>query len=268
MEYDCCYDTSCAGNIEEQANVGIPTHKLECCIKPHWSNIKKCLPHSHKNWEIILNLEGSVTSVIDGVSYDIHPGDIMVIPPYVLHDGESVEGYTDMFLRASTLDFSDVIVVHDYDGAVFELMNLLHRLAAEQREDSAQLADSFLDTICQYIRHYAQPNASHEVVRRLKKLLFEHLSDTEFQVSQGMQELDFDKDYIRRCFKKDVGKTPLEYLTDLRIEHAKSLLVQYTFTGVADTATACGFSDSFYFSTCFKKHVGMSPLQYRKTHLE
>ena len=241
---------------------------LECCVKPSWSNIKKCPAHRHKSWEIILNLAGDVTSVIGGVSYEIHPGDIMVIPPQVLHDGRSALGYTDMFLRAETLDFSDVIVVQDYDGAVRELMELLHRLMTERRENISQLTGSLLDAICRYIRHYTQTDTGHAAVRMLKKLLCDHLSDSSFQVTRAMEALDYDKDYLRRRFKKEVGKTPLSYLTDLRIEHAKSLLVQYTFTGVESTAAACGFADSFYFSTCFKKHTGVSPMQYRKLHLE
>ena len=88
--------------------------------------------------------------------------------------------------------------------------------------------------------------------------------DAEFEVTRGMEQTGFDKDYLRRCFKKEVGKTPLEYLTSLRMEQAKTLLIQQTFSGVEAVATACGFSDPFYFSTCFKRHVGTSPLQYRK----
>jgi AraC-like DNA-binding protein len=53
----------------------------------------------------------------------------------------------------------------------------------------------------------------------------------------------------------------------LRIERAKILLTQHTFTGITDTAYFCGFNDSYYFSTCFKKHVGVPPLQYRKTKI-
>ena len=60
---------------------------------------------------------------------------------------------------------------------------------------------------------------------------------------------------------------PLEYLTRLRINQAKTLLVQDNFVSIEDVARNCGFNDSFYFSTCFKKHMGISPLRFRKNKL-
>ncbi len=69
--------------------------------------------------------------------------------------------------------------------------------------------------------------------------------------------------YFRRTFRKNFGETPLEYLTQLRIANAKQLLTIDSYKSISDVAAQCGFSDSLYFSTCFKKHVGMSPLKYR-----
>ena len=51
----------------------------------------------------------------------------------------------------------------------------------------------------------------------------------------------------------------------LRINKARMLLAESAFAGVADVALKCGFGDSFYFSTCFKKAVGCSPMQYRQS---
>ena len=65
---------------------------------------------------------------------------------------------------------------------------------------------------------------------------------------------------------EEMGKTPVAYITELRMERAKNLLSQEPPLTVEQIAELCGFSDSFYFSKTFKKHTGLSPLGYRKGH--
>ena len=240
---------------------------FSCVIRPEGTRARKVNMHRHSHWEIILNLEGEGTTEINGKIYAIHPGDIMVVPPNTLHCESSEQGLRDMFLQANQLDFLGVAVVRDTDGAVDQLMRLLHRVMAEEQTKDGRLADSLVESICQYVKRYLQYEMGHPAVQTLKKTIYEHLSDVEFEVTRGMEQTGFDKDYLRRCFKKEVGKTPSEYLASLRMEQAKILLIQQTFSGVEAVATACGFADPFYFSTCFKRHVGVSPLQYRKSAL-
>ena len=101
-------------------------------------------------------------------------------------------------------------------------------------------------------------------VNEFKSIAYENISNAEFQITDQIAKMGFHPDYFRRCFKEETGKTPLEYLTSLRIRQAKTLLLQDNFISVENVAFNCGFTDNLYFSTCFKKHVGISPMQYRK----
>ncbi len=68
--------------------------------------------------------------------------------------------------------------------------------------------------------------------------------------------------YLSRIFKKECGETLSEYITRLRIEKAKELLVlpdQLVYL----VSESVGYHDSTYFSTIFKKYTGMSPTEYR-----
>ena len=58
--------------------------------------------------------------------------------------------------------------------------------------------------------------------------------------------------------------TPLEYLTQIRIEQAKSYLINSNIYSISEIADMCGFSDQYYFSRVFKKTVGVSPRDYKK----
>ena len=71
------------------------------------------------------------------------------------------------------------------------------------------------------------------------------------------------RSYVSHLFKKSVGKGFREYLTELRIEDAKSLL-EYSNLTVTEIALSVGFGDSTYFSNVFKNKIGISPSAYRK----
>ena len=241
---------------------------VKCCIKrPENVPLFEYSLHTHSNWEITLNVTGIVQTVIGGRTYEIKPGDIMVIPPNIPHQGNSITGFTDFFLQASDINFSDLTVVHDHDGAVYQLLQLAHRLITEQGKSAARVLDSILESITVYIHHYLSSSEGHPAVRALKEIIYEHLSDAHFKIENASARIGFDKDYLRRLFKKETGMPPIAYLTELRIRQAKQLLKQQGFLHIEEIAGLCGFQDSFYFSTCFKKHTGHSPLQYRKTQL-
>lgn len=83
------------------------------------------------------------------------------------------------------------------------------------------------------------------------------------EISGELLESRFDGnfDYMNRIYKKVTGQTIFQYLTDVRIEHAKRLISQTTMhTGVIGQQV--GYPDEYYFSKVFKRHVGMSPHAY------
>ena len=68
-----------------------------------------------------------------------------------------------------------------------------------------------------------------------------------------------------RRFKEHTGESLWSYLTRLRLEYAQSLLLS-TDKKVYEIAEACGFQSSAYFSSAFKKSMGMSPQQWKAEH--
>ncbi|MGL4736649.1 MAG: helix-turn-helix transcriptional regulator, partial [Cellulosilyticaceae bacterium] len=73
--------------------------------------------------------------------------------------------------------------------------------------------------------------------------------------------------HLSNIFKKELGMTFVQYVTDYRMNKAKQLL-KYTALKTYEIAEAVGYADSQYFSTAFKKQVKMSPLAYRSVHGE
>jgi len=69
-------------------------------------------------------------------------------------------------------------------------------------------------------------------------------------------------EHFCRCFKKEKGQSPLQFLNKLRIEHALSLLLN-TDRNIEGIATSCGFMNGNYFAKVFRKYMHCSPSEYR-----
>ena len=67
---------------------------------------------------------------------------------------------------------------------------------------------------------------------------------------------------LNRRFRQASGKTPMQYLQQIRIDNARELL-RTSNLGIAEVAFSTGFSDSSYFAAQFRKAVSLSPSAYR-----
>ena len=69
--------------------------------------------------------------------------------------------------------------------------------------------------------------------------------------------------YLSSIFKKQMGKSLIDFLTYTRVQHAKELLIDHR-KSVNEIAEKVGFNDAKYFTKRFKKFTGVSPNEYRK----
>jgi len=66
------------------------------------------------------------------------------------------------------------------------------------------------------------------------------------------------KNYLIRLFKQELNTTPNAYLTDIRLSHAHTMIMQSNHT-IKYIALSCGFNTPSYFSECFRKKYGKNP---------
>ena len=84
-------------------------------------------------------------------------------------------------------------------------------------------------------------------------------------LNQVAQAASVSRNTCLSCFRRVLGLSPMEYLTQRRLEYALHLLLTSDLP-VAQVAEACGFGDASYFGKRFRKQMGLTPSQYRHRH--
>lgn len=236
------------------------------CIKRE-TMMSEYIPHKHSDvYEIITNHIGSCIATVGGKQFKMEKNDILIVPPGTMHTAYSTDGFSDFFIAAKHLNYDREHIVNDTDNVVLSLMEMIYTAMLEKEDNYKRIADTLLDAICCYLDKYIKNSHKYQFVTDLKNVILENFIDPAFRLDQAIQKTGYNTDYMRRCFFSDTNKTPLQYLTDLRINRAKMLLLQNETESILSISERCGFRDSFYFSSVFKRHTGMPPKKYREFH--
>ncbi|WP_424765336.1 helix-turn-helix transcriptional regulator [Necropsobacter rosorum] len=150
------------------------------------------------------------------------------------------------FILQALIELSDHYAKSDFRTACYLLQSLLSNsldLLSSQIETASVTTDLF-EGIRQYIELHFTENLTRE-----------NLADT-FHISPN---------YLSFLFRQKSRIGLNQYINQLRLEHAKSLLKRYDLN-VQEIASAAGFKDSNYFCRVFKKKTDRSPSEYRSQY--
>ena len=149
----------------------------------------------------------------------------------------------------------DVQFSMDWEGewrSVY-LRSLLGRLFSE-------LYRNFRSFFCPVAAPYTQP------VQAVKSYMDEHY-DQPITIQTLAGQCYMSPNYLSKCFHSQIGMSPRQYLTKLRVSMGKKLLCSSQLS-IQEIAMRTGFSDVNYFIQHFKACYGKTPKQYRKTMIE
>lgn len=125
--------------------------------------------------------------------------------------------------------------------------------------------------VCAILRHYSGARGEldrmvyHNVMRLrpVIEYITEHYGEkTYIETLSDMVALS--PDYFTKMFKDSIGKTPIDYINGVKVNHSLRLLTM-TDTPVNEIADLVGFSGPNYFHKIFKSYMNTSPLAYRKS---
>jgi len=113
-------------------------------------------------------------------------------------------------------------------------------------------------------QHDAAGSPAVDIAEQTEAYIRNHYAEPLTNVSLS-EALHFHYNYLARCMKRIYGLTPMEYLTDYRLEQAKLMLLK-TEIPIALIAERTGFESTAYFSRRFSQKIGLSPLRFRKQY--
>lgn len=128
-------------------------------------------------------------------------------------------------------------------------------------EGARAYAETVLERMTRLCYRHQNVRYSAEI-SRAKEFIRKNYADSVISLHRVAEEVGFSPNHFSTVFSQETGQTFVEYLTAVRIEAAKKLLTCGN-SRMSDIAFDVGYQDSHYFSYLFKKHVGVSPREYR-----
>ena len=92
--------------------------------------------------------------------------------------------------------------------------------------------------------------------------ILQNLADPLLSVKTVATFAGMSETHLRRIFKTAVNTSPVRYITFLRLEKAKNMLLNSNYS-IEEIAVSVGIPDPYYFSRLFKREIGVAPSQYR-----
>ena len=258
--------------------------------------------HIHSSVEVLYFVDGTFEATCNNERHILKSGDLIIIRKYALHsvhsllenggsyyvlrvhpsilpdfsNPESITTFQFFFsldskeskwiYRKEELEKSDIytplseIIKEHGNTDLFSFMsfklNVGKFLLAVMRESYKRSPSNF---------NFLQlgNNVTNSVHKAIEYINANYAS--EITTKDVAKALNFSYTYFANCFSKITGKPFKQYLTETRINHAKSELLSAS-RSISEVSASVGYNSTSYFILEFKKQTGMTPLQYIKKY--
>lgn len=229
--------------------------------------------HTHETWELVYCTSGEgAFRFQDGITVPYKAGEVVAIPPRVVHANSSEEGFTNIHLNLLEPSFTntDVFKVLDEGGSMLRAFTEARTYYTSDKAKKELVLSSLGELITSYLVVYLSNSEFSEPVVQIRESILKNYVNPDYALDEFIGSLPFHYDYLRRLFKKEMGMSPLEYMTSLRMKNAEWLLSTAWVNGraISEIAHMCGFGNALYFSRVFRKYYGCSPTQFVKQRRE
>lgn len=241
--------------------------------------------HQNNEWEFHFIRHGSMTLECNGKAYEAGKGDIVFIPPNTKHKDKFDPGQDfEVFMASFSWSGADEKLQELLPSPVIKGLNASRRGQIRQCCDALYLdvhRDSSYDVLLSRTIFHTLLLTVLKAIdeQQNKKVIEDSLSATSRKKLWLIQEvkayihknyqqqinledlalsLGVSQYHLSRVFNAESGFSLPEYLTLVRMKHAKTLLSEGT-QNISEIAYAVGYEDSSYFSKVFRKHFGCSP---------
>ena len=263
-----------------------------------WDDALPIRNHVHSFYELVIVFHGSAVHRVGGRNILLERGDVFVIPPRLPHSYIDCRnfGYCNVMVNHEELPLLSTILLpekmprykwlfgemprHFYVGdeprlrigeaVLADCNRILERMLREQTmaEPGCRIAmaAAYLELLLCLCRE--NPSSLRD---GMIPELFRSLSGEIIRTSAKPLDMDklcrsagISRATLFRGFRRYYRMTPLGFQLQCRLRHAQQLLAHQT-QPIGEIAARCGFSTQSYFSEIFRRHFGMTPLEFRNS---
>lgn len=235
---------------------------------------------------IMCLLEGEMTLQYQGERYRMKREDVLLINPgvsYTIRDvNHAVYGEASFSIRMitevlqSNRKFFYCNSVVDNSHSYQDLRDIFFQLTVEyisRTHQSRCYMDSLLLKLLDcLVEHYQPDQKAMEIyetendarMREIMQYIITNL-DQEISLNELAEKMFVSASTLSRIFKKNTGEYFADYVMQLRVKNAVSLL-EHSGQNMLQIAVACGFANSASFNRAFRKIMGVTPTEYREAY--
>lgn len=248
--------------------------------------------HWHDCFEIILVRQGRLRiSVYDRCEY-LDCGDIAIFPPGALHGTDSKEGFCEfaVFGYTENLIYSPEISIFNAKYlSLFRRARDNYRIVRRGEEGALRLGDMIMNAVseCEKRDFARELRVRSEILKlhseiclvfmeggRDAKTNDSRLNDIELYVERHIsedispytiaKEMHLSYSHLARLVNGALGYSVGELILRMKLNRAERLMTENPNASITEISLGCGFNSASYFTRCFRKMRGITPLKFKE----
>ena len=233
--------------------------------------------HIHTTCKILIHISGDIIFNVENNLYPVLPGNVIITRPFEYHHciyrSNAAHKHFCIFLQVDDNEYlydlffkrnageRNLLILSQEDSE--KMISICHEIVNVPETPLREYFRFF--KLLQYLSRAEVPETvQHSQTDVIHALTFinEHISER-ITVASVAKFANVSVNTLERHFKNMFNITPAEYLRQKRLARAMELLAQSY--NVSETCELCGFTDTSAFINQFRRSIGMTPLQYKKS---
>lgn len=248
--------------------------------------------HNHDYIELLYIYSGEGKYEINGTVHNVTAGNLLLINPGVNHAHivTNLEhplmilalGFTDICLKGmpeNQIVFPGQSPVLSIDEELQKrITGLFFDMLAEKEQHFPGKYDMMRCYLSQILLHIIRSfsekpesnnhmnfvsHRKNHVVKTIMDYMQEHYAE-KISLDGIASNMYLSSIYISKLFKEETGESPIHYLIQIRLKQSVELMKEHPEYSIKKIAQEVGYEDAYHFSKIFKKHMSMTPKEYRK----
>ena len=238
----------------------------------HYCNISvpacsHMIPHKIDFYDLTFVLSGSMTYISDGKTYTLGKNDALLLPPGSFCSrlaGTEPTHYVSFNFHPSSeasLDF-DIFMPKCISSDIRKLVSVFPQSHLSPYYHSKEKVANMLGYILFELADITAARSSNGYVLKITNYIEAHITER-LSLDIISREVNLSREYTCAIFKKETGKTLINYINERKMLLAKEL-IQNREMSLSSISVYLGYDNYNYFSRLFRKHFDVTPISIKK----